>query len=517
MNFIQTLLPWANIWNALILILDITVAIIGIIYYKKTKSRQLLNSLPGLFTSLGLFGTFAAICTSLSGISDSDIESISKIGMTLEEAGVMSGDLDLKKIISDLIPAFSTSIYGLFFAFVSTLLTKIRFANEDAKLESSLQFKSTEELLEDIDAQLIKVKAAINDEITTNRQNNDKLTETIQAQSQIFTKFVDTFVTEMEGTFKAMKETIGERVSAFGEEQYKQSRLVIEALTAKLNTEASGMISTHNQAVKSMTETNIEGLKAMANSVSTAVSALQTDTVSKITNLTTAQTESLKKLADDAYQMQLKQQEQLKDFSEKAANLQKETITKQTESMNKFAEDSLALQKQQHEQMKEYSDKSVGLQKEAISQQIEQNKALISQVSKSLDEAMTSVISSLKIQCDSLKEAIANNADQLMKSYEFIDSKSSAIVSNYEQAAEAYRSAVQNAHDANTSMAKTAKGIEDTLKAVEKTNKGVNEVIDTITDKETNIAAIMMRIEELGKAIITLQRLESTLSKIASK
>lgn len=38
--------------------------------YQETKSRQLLNSVPGIFTSLGIFFTFVSICISLGGISD---------------------------------------------------------------------------------------------------------------------------------------------------------------------------------------------------------------------------------------------------------------------------------------------------------------------------------------------------------------------------------------------------------------------------------------------------------------
>ena len=38
-----------------------------------------------------------------------------------------------------------------------------------------------------------------------------------------------------------------------------------------------------------------------------------------------------------------------------------------------------------------------------------------------------------------------------------------------------------------------------------------------IQEKETNMEAIVMRIEELGKAIVALQKLESVLSRIAPK
>lgn len=48
--------------------------------YKKTHSRALLNCLPGVFTSLGLLGTFVSICLSLGGIQDVAPELIDHTG-----------------------------------------------------------------------------------------------------------------------------------------------------------------------------------------------------------------------------------------------------------------------------------------------------------------------------------------------------------------------------------------------------------------------------------------------------
>ena len=67
---------------------------------------------------------------------------------------------------------------------------------------------------------------------------------------------------------------------------------------------------------------------------------------------------------------------------------------------------------------------------------------------------------------------------------------------------------------------KVVKGLDkvgDSLKSVGKTNEGVDQILELIKDKETNMEAIVMRIEELGSAIVTLQKLESVLSKIANK
>ena len=86
--------------------------IFGLIYYKN-RSRQLLNSLPGLFTSLGLLGTFVAICNSLGDINQDSLE--------------------IDTIIRNLVPAFTSSIAGLISAFIATAGCKIWYSYEDRK------------------------------------------------------------------------------------------------------------------------------------------------------------------------------------------------------------------------------------------------------------------------------------------------------------------------------------------------------------------------------------------------
>ena len=61
-----------NLYNAMVLFVGAGITIWFAISYKKTKSRQLLTSLPGIFTSLGLLGTFLSIVITLGGIKADD-------------------------------------------------------------------------------------------------------------------------------------------------------------------------------------------------------------------------------------------------------------------------------------------------------------------------------------------------------------------------------------------------------------------------------------------------------------
>lgn len=450
--FLDTLIPWGNWWNGGMLIIAFFVILGFWYYYKRTKSRNLLTSLPGLFTSLGILGTFGAICYSLSGISV-EPTTTAVVGQTVAEAAKNSaGSLDLRRIIAGLIPAFSTSIYGLILAFFTTITTKILFAKEDAKLASSLKYSDPEKAIEALDEHVLRLTKA-------NAENNSRLTNTIEAQSEILSKFVDSFVEKMEGTFTAMNQVIEERVSNFGTTQYTQSREILEGITRQLGDDARSLIQSHKDSVTEMTQASTNDLAAIKTALTDAVNELKTNTVSGIEGIAHEQTAALQKITEDSLNDQMRA----------------------IEAQNNF------------------------------------NSELLNRMSSSLENTTAHIIESVGAQIAILQTALRDNIQKLNESYDFITDKSASIVSNYEQATAAYQDAVQNAHDLNEKVAKGLTEVGDSLKIVGKTNENVDKILELIENKETNMEAIVMRIEELGSTIVTLQKLESVLSKIASR
>lgn len=450
--FFRSLIPWENWWNAIILSLDIVVIIVYLWKYKKTKSRNLLTSMPGLFTSLGILGTFCAICSSLAGISNEPL-AVDNVGKTIGDAvASTTGSLDLKRIISDLIPAFSTSIYGLILASFASFFSKLRFAKEDAALDSILKYKTPEEAIEALDAHVLKLTEA-------NEENNTKLTTSIEAQSGILSKFVDSFVQEMQGCFTAMNKVIEERVTSFGTTQFTQSRELLEKITQDLGEHTQSLLKSHTESVKEMTQTSTNDLAAIKEAITTAVNELKSNTVSGLESIATEQSEALKRISED----------------------------------------------------------SINHHRQSIEAQNEFNSELMNKMSSSLEATTGHIIEAVGAQISLLQTALQENIKKLGESYDFISEKSSSIVSNYEQATEAYQDAVQNAHDLNEQVAKGLDKIGDSLKGISKTNENVDKILELIQSKETNMEAIVMRIEELGNAIVTLQKLESSLTRIAGK
>ncbi len=120
--------PLAKILNGEgVFIASLLIAVVFAVIYCFNKSRQLLNSLPGLFTSLGLLGTFVAICNSLGNISEDSLE--------------------IDTIIGKLVPAFTSSIAGLISAFIATVSCKVWYSFEDRRLDKKVNKITPEECL----------------------------------------------------------------------------------------------------------------------------------------------------------------------------------------------------------------------------------------------------------------------------------------------------------------------------------------------------------------------------------
>lgn len=168
------------------------VLIIGLIFsvwfYRKykndeSKSHQLINSLPNLWTSLGLLGTFISIVFSLGDINN---------------------DVQIVEIIKQIMPAFTTSIVGLIGAVISTIINKFLYRKEEKKIYASIERKTPEEILSEI---------------------NGKLNSNIAQQNDLLIKFLSEFTRKMNEIFAPIegqvKEYSKDLIEKVGQNQQK--------------------------------------------------------------------------------------------------------------------------------------------------------------------------------------------------------------------------------------------------------------------------------------------------------
>ena len=454
-------------WNAFVLIVGTGITLW---FYKrdknhfsvtKTHSRQLLNSIPTIWTSLGIFGTFCAICISLNEFSVDENEQ----NMTL-----------ITSLISKLVPAFSTSIYGIIGAVITTLINKTRYQSEEL-----LEFEQIDSPENNIKT-LVELTRAQQEQ---SRQYNEQLTQNILAQSEILKTFVNDFVEKMDVIFKKMESSIEQQVKTFGESQFAQSREVVEAMTQKLSDISTGLLEEQKESVR----TSLEATQTQLGEISTSLTTM-------IGEISSSNGEAIKALTDQ-------QNERLTLM-----------LQNQEAMSNKFLEDTTRGNEEMLVRMQQLGENYSATCSDMLAKATEQNERVATQLNESLSSVVAQISQAVKSECEGLTESITSVVSQLNNSYEFIDEHIAQIKSDYEQATLAYRDAVQNAHDNNETIENAIVRMDESLAAVEATNKSIKDILVVLETRQTNIDNLTQRIREVGEAIVTLQNLESTLNKL---
>lgn len=126
-------------------------AVFFALYFTKLRSKQLLNYVPNVWTSLGILGTFIAIVVSLDSSGTNSLS-------------------DVDTLVKNIIPAFTTSIIGIIGAVVCSVAIKIIYAYEEKEEDEFYRRtvgneKSPELVLNDIKVSLLQlIKVSQNQE-----------------------------------------------------------------------------------------------------------------------------------------------------------------------------------------------------------------------------------------------------------------------------------------------------------------------------------------------------------------
>lgn len=445
-------------------------------HYKRNKSRNLRNALPGIYTSLGLLGTFLSIWFSLSNISTID-------------------NIDIAEIIRGLVPAFTTSIAGLIFALVATIHNKKIYGDEDHAYEQlhtdpnvllqncvnalqNIQINTEQvpdalgavntKLLDQKNAQdgfkksLDSILSEFKKQEENNKELNKQLNENMAKQTEALQSFITNFVNRMDEIFKQMQTSINQQVQTFGTQQFEKTSKVLEEITKQMSEVSTKLIS-HQ----------VEAMKTMASSTTTQLETFSTAQQEKFNTLLEAQ-------------------------------------SKQVEAIGTQNAESL-------QQMVNLKEAYAQTSKQLIDDNQAKNKELCDFVSNSMSDLVTNIDDKVRKQCETLTTSITNCVELLQESYTFIDSKIAQIKSDYEQSTLAYKDAVQNAHDINDSFEKTIVQVDNSIKSLIKTNEGVDNVLALLNERQTNIELLVQKIQEVSAAIFVLQQLEIQLNKLTSK
>lgn len=464
-----------------------------VIYFKYYKSRQLLNSLPGLFTSLGLLGTFVAICNSLGDINQDTLE--------------------IDTIIRELIPAFTSSIAGLIAAFFVTIFCKILYSREDKQLDNKIEKKTPDESLyeltlisEKTNEKLSSISSLLVDQGDKNEAYNDRLNTTISQQVKILEQFINDFVKRMDDIFTKMHGQIEQNIKDFGEEQFQKCADTLVALTDKMSSLSTGLLEEQKTKVQQMIDGTNTELQSVSNNVTEQITALCAQIGSALSALRTNQDERLTAIITNYDALSERLANQNSDFAEKMNTQMRVGY----EKMQQHSADSL-------QQMVDLKDAYAEANQEMLQSNTAMNREVSTELRNSLSLFVTDLQKIVTDEVNVLSTAIVTNVEALEKSYAYISEHVANIKGNYESAAQAYIDAVNTAHRMNESQENMLTTINDSMKHVVHTNERVDEVIAVMAERKERIENLISHINDISTTIEMLQKLESQLNRIANR
>lgn len=495
-----------NEWNLIVLSIGLLATFWCNKKYNDTKSKPLLTCLPGVWTSLGLLGTFCAICLSLHGL----------------DAKAGSQDLNIMKIVNEIIPAFTTSIIGLIGALFVTLWSKIKFAKEEVEENSKLSNTTPEEYIRDIaiyskeitnckpiwnkhNELLAELISLYKEEEERNREYNDKLNNNISHQSEILKEFIDGFVNRMDEIFKQMHSAIQQQVQNFGEEQFTKTSQILTSITERLSNVSNEIINNQRQSVETMMNNTNTEIGSITTSITEVLGILTSKVHESLAALNTQQSERLNTIITNYDTLASKLSEQNADFATKF------TEQMQTE-YSKVQEQNVQSLQQMVKLRTAYQEAT----SDVLTSTLSMNEKATADLRESMSGFVTNIQSMIATQCSTLSTAITTNVESLNSAYKFIESLVAEIRQNYDQAVLAYGDAVSVAHRTNESSEKLIMANNKSLQVVEETNNKISEILDILEERQENIEQLTKQISSVSGAIVELQKLESMLNKIAS-
>ncbi|MBR4562838.1 MAG: hypothetical protein IKO26_00080 [Paludibacteraceae bacterium] len=230
-----------HVYDLITICLGLLLSILSWILSKKHNSEQLRSYVPTIWTSLGIFFTFLSIYLTLSkmvSLSDKQIE--------------------ITTIIRGIIPAFSTSVIGIFGAIVTAYIDRWIKSREEANDNNDFKkFRkgenSTISEAQSPDIILLGLVRKIEESIsethnllnTISKQTKETLNSNKDSMIQAINDTKDETIKNQNKVQQEQREQLQEYVEKFVSEANNTHREQVEEILAKFNTESEKREKNH--------------------------------------------------------------------------------------------------------------------------------------------------------------------------------------------------------------------------------------------------------------------------------
>lgn len=217
--------------------LGVTILLI-ILYYRWVKSKQLLNYIPSIWTSLGILGTFIAIYKTLS-------------------AGNTNTLSDVDTLVRNIIPAFTTSIYGILGAILTSIAIKLIYAseekNESDEIENALfmeerRLKGTSQFfIKNTTPEVIMFRMC--NMLNENNRLIGNLLTIQRQQEQGLTTFIASHLQQLETFYDNLHKTNEQYAKKLTDEYLNGIKTIIDSAHSEMDSHIKEILSSHIQEI----------------------------------------------------------------------------------------------------------------------------------------------------------------------------------------------------------------------------------------------------------------------------
>lgn len=231
------------IWNIIVLIVGLLITVgIGLWYFMRTRSHQMLNAIPTIWTSLGILGTFCAIVNTLGGGADS----LTSNGKGLNDV--------VDNLVNGIIPAFWTSIIGIIGAIVTTIAIKIIYALEE----------------EDEGDEVEMIKSAMDESNSLLRQ----IKSLQNSQRDSLSHFLDSHISRLQELYDKIYETNKQQAQILIDEYLQGIRTMLSDSQSSFEKQTQVLLDNHTQTIKAYFAQELQSLNALADEGKQVIKAI---------------------------------------------------------------------------------------------------------------------------------------------------------------------------------------------------------------------------------------------------
>lgn len=242
--------------------LCVTILLI-VLYYQWVKSRQLLNYIPSTWTSLGILGTFIAIYKTLGSGNTNTLS-------------------DVDTLVRNIIPAFTTSIYGILGAIVTSILIKLIYASEEKseinKIEAALIQEergskgATQRLINNPTPEVIMFR------MSKLLHENNRLTGSFLAiqsrQEQELKNFIASHLQQLETFYDNLHKTNEQYAKELTNEYLNSIKTIIDSAHSEVDCHIRELLSSHIQGINQYFNKELQVLNELSNEGTKVIRAI---------------------------------------------------------------------------------------------------------------------------------------------------------------------------------------------------------------------------------------------------